>query len=236
MKQTYPLNEADLRAAYAYCVEELIRRARDEPGSEDDRYRNSTVHFLRTGGLAIALTGRYYDMIELVHNPSNEPKGWIHVYASNTLWEVSIKSFRGDAENEAILTQGVERAIDSFLGGPSLSEQRQRYLRRNVLSAVEWAPVSIREMPDHLRPFAERVLDIYSNGNVALRFEVSQYASEEMAAEFDMKCNRREVVFGDYGEVFACRVRIGTLEDGSIEWEEISKKINMAQHEAPEEN
>ena len=227
MKQTYPLNEADLRAAYAQSIQELLRWAKEQSESEDDPYCSGIVHLLRTGGLAIGLIG-WDDQVEVVHNPSEVPKGWIFVYEGITLWEVHLRSLADQAEIETLLNVGVEKAIDAFYGGQSLVDQRRRYLRRNVTSAVEWAGGVIRRMPEHLRPYAQRVLDIYANGNVALRFEVSEDASEKLKREFDLKCWQRELVFGDYGEEFMCRVNIGTIEDGTWRWSEIDEMIIKA--------
>ena len=228
MKHTDISTVAELRAAYAAQIKQLLDWAQEYMTTEVDPCSFVNVHYLRNGGFVVGLIG--WDTIEydLVVNLANEPPGWIHTFEAITLWKVHLDLGQERSANDSLLKQGVEKAVDAFLGGASLNDLRLDKRNKNISRAVRWAPCMISQLPEHLRPYAQRVLDLFDNGNVALSLKPSEDASAEMIKEFHMNYASKECVFGDYGTDHLGRVNLGTMETGLQTWPELLDLIEKA--------
>lgn len=227
-RKIQPLTESELRAAYEHQIKELLGWAIEHTETANDPYCSGTVHFLWNGALVVGLWG--YDEVEYerVLYLSDKSQGWFHVFEADTLWEVHLSHLHDQADNEALLKEGIDKAIDAFLGGQSLIDQCTRRTHKNIARAFRWAIGEIHGKPEHLRPFAECVLELYGNGNVSLDFEPSKDASEEIQREFWLKCRTGGRVFGVSGDTYLGQVNIGGMEGGGANWAEIDELINKA--------
>lgn len=207
------MTNEELRAKYQASIQELLVWIAEETNSEGDTYGQGTVHYLNNGRLVLGVPGFDEYEYERVLYLWSEPNDWLHTYEGLTLWVVNLKNFSQEEENTELLSAGIEHALDALRGGPSLSELREYQTLLNAIRAVRCAAGMVNDMPVHLRIAAERVVQVYDNGNVVLSFQPSGEVSEEIQREFELSRTNHKLVFGTYGREVLRTVNLGVQQE-----------------------
>ncbi|MCB9163486.1 MAG: hypothetical protein H6592_03480 [Flavobacteriales bacterium] len=222
------MNELALRTHLENKVLELLQWLDEYFLTEEDPSYSGTVHFLNSGAVLLGFYEYGNDYVRFL-NLTPLPKGWFGRYETDTLWEVYLSDLSDRTANESLLKVGTDHAIDAFLGGPHLAEQRQKLLRRNIIRAVSMSETLTKRLPEHIQPYTEGNLELFNNGNVALTLEPSRAAGRELEREFLLNYRSKPVVFGALGDEFICEVNLGCTKNGSqITWAEVNNLINKA--------
>lgn len=207
------MTDEELRAKYRASIQELLVEIAEDTKSDGDTYGQGTVHYLNNGRLVLGVPGFDEYEYERVLYLWSEPNDWFYTYEGLTLWVVNLRKFSEEEENTELLTAGIEHALDARRGGQSLSELRNHQTLLNANRAVRCAAGMVNDMPVHLRTVAERIVQVYDNGNVVLSFQPSEEASQEIQREFLLGRTNHELVFGTYGRELLRTVNLGVQQE-----------------------
>jgi len=209
------MTDEELRAKYRASIQELLVEIAEDTKSDGDTYGQGRIHYLNNGRLVVGFPGFDEFEDEKAWNLWSEPEDWIYTYEGLTLWVLYLRDFCEEGENSVLLDKGIEHALDARNGGACLTELREYQTRLNAIRAVRGAQGVIHDMPEHLRPVTERVIQVYENGNVVLKIYPSAEASKELQHEVLQSRPIHELVFGTYGDKLLRTVNLGVQHD---EW------------------
>ncbi|HRH68211.1 MAG TPA: hypothetical protein PLB89_01765 [Flavobacteriales bacterium] len=208
-----PMTHEELRVAYQASIRELLEWISEHMKSDGDTYGRGSVHFLSNGRLVLGVPGFDEYEYERVLYLWPEPKGWVHTYEGLTLWVSHLQDFYDEESNSLLLHTSIGRALNALDGGSCLTELRQYQTRLNAIRAVKAAQLVINNMPEHLRPVTELVVQVYENGNVVLNIYPSAEASRELQHEVLQSRPNHKLVFGTYGQELLRTVTLGGQHD-----------------------